>query len=98
MQSNDDEGSPLQYSDSSPAAMDIIRSGLRLRGEDSSRSFWDDFLQMCSNSDGFAELLDVRPEQVAKWTSRIREMMDKVEKSEEQDSADKKNILQTGIV
>ncbi len=74
----DQDASPLKASGEHSQAMQVIRAGLDLRGEDANKSFWDDFIQLTSNTSALAELLDVRPEQVAKWHSTIQELVDRV--------------------
>jgi hypothetical protein len=93
MQSQDD--SPLNSSGESSNAMHAIRAGMNLQGENSNRSFWDDFLKLCNNTEGMSELLDVRPDQIAKWTTKIRNMVQQVENDDRND-IDKKQVLPTG--
>jgi hypothetical protein len=93
MQSQED--SPLNASGESSLSMQAIRSGLELRGE-SNRTFWDDFLQLCNNGDGLSELLNVKPEQISLWSSRIRAMIEQVNREDDNQNASKKNVLPTG--
>ncbi len=92
---NMQEDQPLMTSDASLAAQ-TVRAGLNLRGKDAGSTFWDDFLQMCNNSAGMGELLDVRPEQVGRWASRIGELVSRVNKEDDHQSAGQKNVLPTG--
>lgn len=57
----------------------IVRAGQSLRKEDESQ-FWDDFISLCSNASGLGELLQISPEKIRSWPSRIREALDKLEK------------------
>ena len=74
-----------------------IRAGLDLR-KDEEQSFWEDFMNLCSNSEGMAELLDVRPEQVSSWPEKIRKHLEDVEKhdAESPTNAEDKEMLPTG--
>ncbi len=92
-----DEFQPLSASSANVSkAAQVIRTGLNLRGEDGSKTFWDDFVQVCNDTDGLAELLEVHPEQVAKWGSRVRDMIEKVNK-EDDNSNTEKHVMPTGV-
>ena len=58
------------------ASIDAIKTGLNIRED-----FWDDFLSLTNNREALAELLEIRPEQIANWPYRIKEGLDKVHKS-----------------
>lgn len=77
-----------------PKALEAIRNGLSVR-EDG--SFWEDFIKM-ANNDGLANLLDVRPEQVSQWGSKVKEAWDKVKQLDTRDPApsDSKEMIPTG--
>jgi hypothetical protein len=92
---DDDGDAPLQGSGVDSKAVHVIRTGLNLRSKQECGNFWEDFLQVCNNTDGMSELLDVRPDQIARWSGKIREMLDKVNKSDSEESG-KKDILNTG--
>jgi len=80
------------------AAMTVVRSGLDIRSDECG-SFWDDFMNVCNNADGMAELLDVPAEQIANWSSKIREMVSKIEAADDEEagSSDKKaSVITTG--
>lgn len=64
---------PLSYSGGDSLAMRAVRKGLGMRGAGSSRTFWDDFAQVCADPDGVSDLLGVRPEQVAGWADKVRQ-------------------------
>jgi hypothetical protein len=90
-----DGNSPLQGSGIESKAMHAIKTGLNLRAKKECGNFWDDFLTVLNNRDGMAELLEVRPDQLSRWTSKIREMLDKAQKAEAE-SSDKKSMIPTG--
>ena len=91
------DNSPLMDSGESNKADGIIRAGLDLRKDDE-QSFWEDFMNLCGNSEGLAELLDVRPEQVSSWPEKIREHLDNIDHqdSESPTNAEDREMLPTG--
>lgn len=75
-------------------SMKAIRTGIGVR-----ENFWDDFLQVCNNTDAIAELLGVRPEQVGSWGGRIKHNLDRVHKADDAGDGDNKpqtKVLDTG--
>lgn len=74
------------------ASIKAIKTGLNIRED-----FWDDFLSLTHNAEALADLLDVRPEQIANWSYRIKEGLDEVQKSDdvEEEDMDTK-IIPTG--
>ncbi len=87
------EESPLLDSGDDTKAMQILRVGL------SYEDFWDNFISLCQNSDGLAELLGVGSQYVSQWPLRIKENLDKVKKHDEQPEnreKQKKEMLPTG--
>ncbi len=75
-------------------AMKAIRTGLNINDD-----FWTDFIQVCGNSDGLAELLDVRPDQVAGWVSSVKHNLERVHKADaagEGEDKPKTKVLDTG--
>ncbi len=85
----------LQSSGDETKSMEAIRAGLNLRSSDG-QNFWDDFINVCGNSDALAELLEVPKEKVTKWTSKIKETLDKVKNSDSEEGKDKSNVISTG--
>lgn len=65
-------------------ALRAIRNGMNLRKEDCG-SFWDDFIQVCGDSDAMAELLEVPKEKITGWPSKIKEVLGQVEEKDNQD-------------
>lgn len=91
--------SPLMDSGEESKGLSVIRSGNSMRGEDGGDSFWKDFMSLCGDSTGMAELLGVRPEQVNIWPSKIREALQTVEKHDmqgENKPEEKQEMLPTG--
>lgn len=75
--------SPLMDSGEETRGMGVIRSGMALRGDDDG-SFWEEFISLCSNADGLADLLGVKRESVTSWASRIREALENVRRHDQQ--------------
>jgi hypothetical protein len=90
MQNQQDQ--PLSSSGGSSLAMQAVRAGMEFRGG----TFWDDFLKLCRNSEGVAELFDVKPDQVVGWSARIGEMRDQVQQEDNLANANQKNVISTG--
>lgn len=77
-------------------AFRAIRNGMNLRKEDCG-SFWDDFIQVCGDSEGMAELLEVPKEKITGWPTKIKEILGKVEQKDNHEDADgKSELVQTG--
>lgn len=89
--------SPLMDSGDDGQVLTAVRVGKNLRKEDES-PFWDDFITICSNSQGLSELLGVSPEKISSWPSRVREALDKLEKhdAESPNIKDDKEMIPTG--
>lgn len=74
--------SPLMDSGLETKALQIVRAGKELRGDEES-SFWDDFIQLLSNSEGVAELFGVSQEKVATWPHRIKLNLDQLDNQQQ---------------
>jgi hypothetical protein len=74
-----DKKTPLMTSGVDSQALTAIRAGEGLHGEDET-PFWDEFINICANREGLAELLDVSPDKVSSWPARIKEYRDEMEK------------------
>lgn len=70
--------SPLMDSGEDGQVLNIVRAGKDLR-KDEDTPFWDDFISLCSNARGMAELLGVAPDKVLTWPGKIQEALDKLE-------------------
>jgi hypothetical protein len=92
------EFKPLLDSGDISASMEIVRTGLDMRSGDGN-SFWEDFISLCNNnSQALSELLEVPKEKIGNWPSKIQEIVDKVEKSDDQEGGKSKRseVIPTG--
>lgn len=71
--------SPLMGSGEEERALTVVRAGKDMH-EEGEVPFWDEFISLCSNTNGLSELLGVSPEKIRSWPNRIREMTDKLSK------------------
>ena len=90
--------SPLMSSGEEGESLSVIQSGKDLRKEDET-PFWDDFITLCSNSKGLADLLNVGQDKVRSWPSRIKEAMDKLSQQNAQgpQKDDETELMPTGV-
>ena len=73
--------------------MSAIRTGIGIRDD-----FWDDFLQVVNNSEGLSALLDIPVIKIANWHQKIKENLDKVQKTDSvPDPKDNGKLLKTGM-
>lgn len=70
--------SPLMDSGEEGEILSVIRAGKDLRQEGDT-PFWDDFIMVCNNTRGLADLLDVSPEKIRSWPSKIQEALTKLQ-------------------
>jgi hypothetical protein len=99
MEAMDQVHSPLMDSGEESKGLSVIRSGNTMRGGETDDSFWEDFMALCGDYEGMAELLGVKPEQVNSWPSRIREAIQSTEKHDmqgENKPEEKQEMLPTG--
>ena len=89
--------SPLMDSGDDSQAVQLVRAGEQLRKE-GENSFWDDFLSLLSNSQGFADLLKVSSDSVVSWGERIRDAREKLGKEDGTSSSEdeEKEVMPTG--
>lgn len=80
-----DRSKALLDSGEESRASQIIRQGKNLRKEGET-SFWDDFISICNDAQGLAELLNVSEQEVRNWPNLIKEKLDNLKK-------DQKNTL-----
>ena len=76
------------------ASMKAIRTGMNI-----SDDFWDNFMQVCNNSEALGELLGVRPDQVAGWGGRIKHNLHRVQQADtagDGDDKPKTKVMDTG--
>lgn len=90
------ENTPLMTSGESGPALTVIRSGKELHSEGET-PFWDEFISLCSNSDGLADLLGVSREKVNSWPARIQGQLEKLNQDNSQDvGKEEKEVIPTG--
>lgn len=88
---------PLMDSGEEDKSIIIVRKGNNLRKEDE-RSFWEDFIDLCGDAQSLATLLQVEPQKVMKWPSRIRDMLEKLKAHEAENPGreDRDEVIPTG--
>lgn len=91
------ESSPLMTSGDDSRALNAVRAGKNLHSDDDV-PFWDEFITLCANRDGLAELLDISPEKISSWPSRIKEQLEKLQKSDVSNpkAEEEKEVIPTG--
>lgn len=87
------ESTPLMTSGEDGPALVVVKSGKNLH-DDGQTSFWDEFISLCGNSEGVADLLGVSREKVNSWPARIKEQLDKIQ----QNGADPQEDQDTKVV
>lgn len=77
-------------------AKQVILRGLEIRPQrEDGQTFWDDFISVISNNgENAAALLGVTSDVVSKWSSKIRDIVDKVR--DENSSSERSDMTQTG--
>ena len=86
--SGSDGDTALLDSGTENKAMEVVRIGKNL-----SKDFWENFTRICNNTEGVADLLDVDAQKVSSWSSKIHEILKKVDSMD----ANKKNrMIDTG--
>lgn len=76
-------------------AMRVVRTGIGLRSKKDCGNFWDDFIAVCNDGEGLAELLDISTEKIGGWATKIKEVLDKVETADGVDTK-KTKMVSTG--
>ncbi len=91
------EKTPLMTSGEDSRALTAVRAGKDLHAEDDT-PFWDEFITLCANREGLAELFDVSPEKISSWPGRIKEYVDKLQKHDAEDPAqpEEQEVVPTG--
>jgi hypothetical protein len=80
-------------------AMRVVRTGISLRSNKDCGNFWDDFISVCNDSEGLAELLDVPTEKIGNWATKVKEIVDKVGSADDQEVGNTKSkVVPTGNV
>lgn len=88
---------PLMSSGQDSRAMQVVRAGMNLRNPDDP-AFWDDFMNLCSNSQGMAELLGVKESEIRTWSSKIRDIIRQVEEMDQSnpEGENDQKVMSTG--
>lgn len=89
--------SPLMSSGEDNRALVIVRTGKEMHKEGQT-PFWDEFISLCGNTDGLAQLLGVKPDQVRTWPAKIQEALNKLDQQNVMDPSqkDKTEMIPTG--
>lgn len=86
----DESNEPLLDSGMESESMDIVRNGINL-----SDGFWENFINLCGDSQAMSELLEVPRAKVATWGKKINSLIDKIEKEDSSDS-ERADTIATG--
>lgn len=84
-----DGDGPLLDSGEDSKAMELIRVGLGL-----DPNFWDHFMKICNNPEGLADLLNISTSDISNWSSRVKDALTKVQKTNDEEQRNK--MIQTG--
>ena len=77
---------------STDKSVEAVRAGMNIRPD-----FWDDFIQLCGNSDGLSELLDIPRHKISAWSSKIMAALDHIKQADDGDAAhNKAQTIPTG--
>lgn len=89
--------SPLMHSGEDDRQLSTVRTGQQLHNE-KQIPFWDEFMSLCSDTEGLSQLLGVSKEMVSTWPARIREAIDKLEKRKRMNPTEKEDtkVMPTG--
>jgi len=90
--------SPLMDSGDGSRSISVLRSGKDMRKEDE-RSFWEEFIELCSNAEGMADLLNVSADQVRDWPAKIKQGLEDLEDYDSEshpDDDEQKEVIPTG--
>lgn len=89
--------SPLMNSGEELGYINVLRTGQQLHKEKQT-SFWDEFVSLCSDSEGLAQLLGVKREQVKNWPAKIRDGLNELEQHKAMNPQDKEDtqLIPTG--
>lgn len=72
-------------------AVEVVRKGMNLN-----KYFWDDFLSLCSNSDGMAQLLGAPKDKITSLNQKINKIKDEIEKKDSSETKKRDKIIKTG--
>lgn len=98
------EGSPLLGAEDMPSqdleAVETVRRGMRIRSTTKpDETFWYELRQLsCSNRQGLAKLLGVKPEVIARWPKIIAHYLEKAQALDAHENGLKKpQMIPTGL-
>jgi hypothetical protein len=74
-------------------ALEVVMKGMNLQ---SGGDFWTDFLSLCGNAGGMAELLDVPREKVTALAGRIARFKEMISDEGDEKEASKDRLMKTG--
>ncbi len=91
------QSSPLMNSGEADENLAVIQTGQQLHKENQI-SFWDEFISLCSDTDGLSQLFGVSKEKISSWPARIREALTKLEKQRAMNPSEKEDteLMPTG--
>lgn len=91
------KSSPLMSSGEDSKSLTVLRTGNDFH-EEGQTPFWDELISLCSNAEGLGDLLGVSPDKVRSWPSRIKGKLEKLEKQQAQNPAEKQDteMIPTG--
>lgn len=89
-----DEEKALLDSGEETKSMEAIRTGMHLR-KPGQNEFWDDFVNLISNADAMADLLEIPKDKIASWPSKIKQIREKVLRADGQDRSDRTSLVKT---
>ncbi len=94
---NKPKASPLMSNGEDGRILNVVRVGSEFHEEDET-SFWDEFIELCYNSEGLAQLLGVSREKVIGWPAKIKDALDKLERHHAESPSQKvdKEMIPTG--
>lgn len=91
-------GSPLMTSGEPDRAATVVRTGKEMHG-DKQKPFWDEFISLCSNSEGLSALLEVPSGKIRTWPAKIKEALERLNQQNTVDPThkDKAEVIPTGL-
>jgi hypothetical protein len=93
---SENQTSPLMNSGEVAQAVQVIRVGNHLHGDDQT-SFWDEFIQLCSHREGMADLLGVDQAKVCGWPAKIKDLIDQANQHGQAEGDDEESeVMPTG--
>lgn len=76
---------------SNEKVIEVVRKGMNL-----SKYFWDDFLSLCSNSDGMSDLLGTSKDKITSLNEKINKIKNEIEKKDSSETKKRDKIIKTG--